>query len=296
MEVPAIQAQRVNVWRLGETPRDQEKTEGLRAKFCTRMARRRLSVAIKCASKGKNRLSAWIWPYFSKIRVSLTFDDTQNANFVSQITPNLYDSKNAREFDESIFLSGHFYGAVGAEPVHPGSVVNPMASAEELPKFSDAPFPDRKLNFLLVDDDTICQFIHGRVLELSRYCNSAQSALNGKQALGILGQAAAGGAPVPDIILLDLQMPLMNGLEFLRAFRNMGEIDRELMAVVLLSSSESPEDRRQATALGASHFMSKPFTNEKLDALISILYPESTLIPAMVAPGLDRCPDTRMRN
>lgn len=148
-----------------------------------------------------------------------------------------------------------------------------MASAEEFPEFSTTPLPDRKLNFLLVDDDTICQFIHRKVLELSGYCHFSQSALNGKEAIDILRKAAAGAAHVPDIILLDLEMPLMSGLEFLKMFRELEGIDQERMAVVLLSSSESPEDREQVTALGVCHCMSKPFTNEKLDALLSMLYP-----------------------
>src|SRR5687768_8451945 len=81
--------------------------------------------------------------------------------------------------------------------------------------------PTRGLNFLLVDDDDICLFIHRRVLELTGYCSSAHSASNGKTALDILRRADAGAMPLPDIILLDLEMPLMNGLAFLDAFRGL---------------------------------------------------------------------------
>lgn len=153
-----------------------------------------------------------------------------------------------------------------------------MVSADSLQKFFAAPVADRKLNFLIVDDDTICQFIHRRVLEFSACCASAVSALNGIEAVNALTRAAAGYAPVPDIILLDLQMPLMNGLEFLKAFRDLEGIDKERIAVVLLSSSESAEDRRQATAMGVWHCLSKPFTHEKLDALITVLNSNSGLV------------------
>ena len=168
-----------------------------------------------------------------------------------------------------------------------------MASTDEFSKFS-ASFPDRKLNFLLVDDDTICQFINSRVLELSGYCNSGQAALNGKEALDVLRKAAAGSLPLPDVILLDLEMPLMNGLEFLKAFHDLEEINQGRMAVVLLSSSESPEDRRQAMAMGVFHCMSKPLTNEKLDDLVNMLYPDRMVVT--IAQHSDPSSNIRMRS
>ena len=70
--------------------------------------------------------------------------------------------------------------------------------------------PARALNFLLVDDDDICLFIHRRVLELTGYCKSIHSASNGKTALEILGRASAGAVALPDIILLDLFAPALD--------------------------------------------------------------------------------------
>lgn len=130
----------------------------------------------------------------------------------------------------------------------------------------------RKLNFLLVDDDDICLFIHRRVLELSDYCNTAHSAGNGKTALEILNIAAAGGAPLPDIILLDLEMPVMNGIAFLEAFRQLDCINKEHVSIVLLTSSVSLKDREYAMSLGVSLFYSKPFNSEALEAMVKSLY------------------------
>jgi CheY-like chemotaxis protein len=126
----------------------------------------------------------------------------------------------------------------------------------------------RKLNFLLVDDDEICLFIHRRVLDLSGYCSSTHSASNGKTALGILDDAAQGSIPVPDVILLDLEMPIMNGIAFLEAFQKLKCPKKDQIAVVLLTSSVSGRDLAYAKTLGVSQCMSKPLTQEALDALV----------------------------
>jgi CheY-like chemotaxis protein len=142
------------------------------------------------------------------------------------------------------------------------------------------PLP-RGLNFLLVDDDDICLFIHRRVLELSGYCRSAHSAGNGRTALEILNHAAMGDAALPDIILLDLEMPVMNGLAFLEAFRSLNLPGKEHIAIVLLTSSVSEKDRQYAMTLGANHYLSKPFTMEALHGVVRTLYNCDPHFPVM---------------
>lgn len=133
----------------------------------------------------------------------------------------------------------------------------------------------RRLNFLLIDDDDICLFIHRRVLELSGYCNSAHSAGNGRTALEILNRAMTGGMPLPDIILLDLDMPLMNGLAFLEAFRKMEYPNKQQIAIVLLTSSVSENEKAFAMSLGVNQCLSKPLTQENLDAVVQSIYRNS---------------------
>ncbi len=147
------------------------------------------------------------------------------------------------------------------------------------------PFPllRRPLNFLLVDDDDICLFIHRRVLELTDYCRSVHSASNGKTALEILQRAAMGAMPLPDIILLDLDMPLMNGLGFLDAFNKIGCVNKGQIAVVLLTSSVSEKDKEYAFTHGASEWIAKPLTKEALNALVSRLYANGVPPPLMQA-------------
>lgn len=145
--------------------------------------------------------------------------------------------------------------------------------ARKDPSPSSCFFPGRKLNFLLVDDDDICLFIHRRVLELCGYCASADSAGNGKSALAALDSAAMGRSPFPDVILLDMEMPIMNGIAFLEQYRTLPYSRDARTAIVLLSSSVSEKDKAYARSLGASHFLSKPLTQEALDTVLGELFP-----------------------
>ena len=140
----------------------------------------------------------------------------------------------------------------------------------------------RSFNFLVVDDDDVCQFIHRRILEVSDYCNSSRSARNGKFALEILNDAAVGFIPVPDIILLDLQMPLMNGIAFLEAFQRLDYANKSRIAIVLLSSSVSEPDIEYAMSLGVSKYMTKPLTLAALNAVVDSLYGHESPTPVMV--------------
>ena len=155
----------------------------------------------------------------------------------------------------------------------------PARFEESVPPF----MPARGLNFLLVDDDDICLFIHRRVLETTGYCNSAHSASNGKTALEILQHAQAGAMPVPDVILLDLDMPLMNGLAFLEAFKDLECANKRRIAIVLLTSSVSESDKSYAMSMGVYQCLSKPLTQENLNSVIQSLYNNGSSPPVMCA-------------
>jgi CheY-like chemotaxis protein len=130
----------------------------------------------------------------------------------------------------------------------------------------------RGLNVLLVDDDEICLFIHQRVLEQSGLCRRTYSAGNGRAALDMLDQALADNLPYPDIIFLDLQMPVLDGIGFLKAFQQLHGNQKETTAVVMLSSSVSEKDRAAVASLGVRHCLAKPFTDEVFKTVLNLLY------------------------
>lgn len=139
----------------------------------------------------------------------------------------------------------------------------------------------KALNILIVDDDEMCVFIHNKVLELSGYCNKTQSACNGQRALDFLKDAALGIHPVPDIIFLDLQMPLMNGLDFLEAYQSLPFGEDNRIAIVLLTSSVSEKDKAYAMSLGVRHYLTKPFTLNAFCSVVRSLYGIPEGVPIM---------------
>lgn len=123
-----------------------------------------------------------------------------------------------------------------------------------------------KKNVLLVDDDSIFQMLGSKALHRVGVKDSdILHALNGKQALELLKDHST---PRPDVILLDLNMPVMNGFEFLAEFNKLSPGERDETRVVIVTSSESDIDIKKARELGAAEYLIKPLKDEKLSAVL----------------------------
>ena len=115
----------------------------------------------------------------------------------------------------------------------------------------------RALRVLLVEDDQDHVFLVRRALaDLRGVTVTVEVADDGEQALERLarGRFAPGGPP--QLVLLDLKMPRMDGLEVLRRIR--ADEGARRLPVVVLTSSENQEDREEALRLGATWFVCKP--------------------------------------
>jgi CheY-like chemotaxis protein len=84
--------------------------------------------------------------------------------------------------------------------------------------------------------------------------------------------ADRGAYPLPDLVLLDLAMPKMNGLEVLKWIRDQSELKKT--AVLIFTASEKPEDVRESTRMGANGYLVKPTKFEDLKNLVRTIYSE----------------------
>lgn len=126
----------------------------------------------------------------------------------------------------------------------------------------------RKKNIMLVDDDKIFNFLSEKTITSLGLANEIHFALNGRQALALLEEYKNGNVQRPDIIFLDLNMPIMNGYEFIEAFALMDLPEKSSITIVVLTSSADPNDLARAKELGIKYYFNKPLTKDEIKKMI----------------------------
>ena len=133
---------------------------------------------------------------------------------------------------------------------------------------------EKQLNILLVEDDDIDVMTVQRAFRKNNISNPLKVAGNGQEALEML----RGGEipPFNRIILLDINMPRMDGIEFLRELR----ADPELRSttVVVLTTSNEDRDRVQAYELNVAGYLLKPVTFVNFVEIMAMLNKYWTLM------------------
>jgi len=115
---------------------------------------------------------------------------------------------------------------------------------------------DKVVNILLVEDDNLDVIDVKRTLDKMHILNNMLVAKNGEDALQILNDKQRSANTNFDIVLIDINMPKMNGLEFLSAVRKKDEW-RDLKCFIITTSDEKV-DRMAAKELGISGYIVKP--------------------------------------
>lgn len=114
----------------------------------------------------------------------------------------------------------------------------------------------RKLTILLIDDDEIERLKFNRVCQKNNFNHTILEAANGEEALNTLKKVD----DFPDLILLDLNMPKMNGIEFLNKLKSNDKI--KFLPIIVMSSSNSFSDVRECYSIGISGYIIKPLHYE----------------------------------
>jgi CheY-like chemotaxis protein len=112
------------------------------------------------------------------------------------------------------------------------------------------------INILLVEDDEVDVMDITRSLEKLKIFHTLSVARNGEEAVDILTYAGSGDKPLPDIVLIDINMPKMNGLELLGTIRNSPSWRH--LKCFMLTTSDHKLDRQSAKELEVSGYIIKP--------------------------------------
>jgi len=132
-----------------------------------------------------------------------------------------------------------------------------------------------KLNcVLLIDDDEATNYFNHIIIKETGCTNHVQVACGAKEALTYLDRSTVfGDCPAPDLIFLDINMPGMNGWEFLAMYKGLNTGQKT--KIVMLSASINPDDEAKAhTYPEIAGFAGKPCTNEMIDKILSSHFPE----------------------
>jgi CheY-like chemotaxis protein len=124
---------------------------------------------------------------------------------------------------------------------------------------------------LLIDDDTTINYLHNRLLEKNSFSNTVAISHNGMEGLDSFMQLDNQlGAEEMAIVFLDLNMPVMNGWEFLDNLSKLKDAIKINYKIYILSSTINPDDKKKAkeNAL-VTGFLTKPLTKEHLELLKS---------------------------
>jgi signal transduction histidine kinase/DNA-binding response OmpR family regulator len=124
---------------------------------------------------------------------------------------------------------------------------------------------------LIAEDNAINAMLAQRMLEKIG-CTSVVAA-DGEQAVALVRQSLEGTAPAFDLVLMDVHMPKLDGLEAARVMRGIereaGGRGRMLPPIVAVTANAFPEDRRRCLEAGLDDYLAKPFDRAELEALIA---------------------------
>ena len=135
-----------------------------------------------------------------------------------------------------------------------------MSKKKPVPKYSTV---------MLIDDNEIDNFINQKMIEGCNFAEQIYIHTSSRSALEILNNfARADSIPeklIPDIVFLDINMPIMDGFQFVEEFRKMPSRIKEQCRIVMLTTSIDPSDKERCDEDNLiEKFISKPLTEKYL--------------------------------
>ncbi len=117
---------------------------------------------------------------------------------------------------------------------------------------------------MLIDDDSSTNFLHQATVELTGITDHVSITRNGIEALSYLNNNTDPNYRKPSIIFLDINMPRMDGFQFLEEYNKLDDSLKAEVVFVMLTSSALEEDEQRAIEMGVHEYITKPLTENHI--------------------------------
>lgn len=118
---------------------------------------------------------------------------------------------------------------------------------------------------LLIDDDFITNFINKKLLDRLNIAEEVKIVVNAPQGLNCLEGNCFKTRKNPQIIFLDINMPGMDGFDFVKTFNEKQFQNKDKVKICVLTTSTNNDDFVKMEELGVKYFLNKPLTKEKIE-------------------------------
>ncbi|MEM6628784.1 MAG: response regulator [Bacteroidota bacterium] len=123
-------------------------------------------------------------------------------------------------------------------------------------------------SIMLIDDDIAANYFHKIIIEDSQICDEVKIFQSALEALEYLNSLKQGNLQIPDLILLDINMPRLDGWQFIEEYGRLDQARKDEIKVVMLTTSSNPRDRERAMGIEEIvDLIHKPLSVEKLQSL-----------------------------
>jgi len=124
-------------------------------------------------------------------------------------------------------------------------------------------------SILLIDDDDATNYLHKFYINEWNITEKVYVAINGKEAIDFLKSNTDFHQEKPSLILLDINMPVMNGFEFLEEYAKLEDSMKASTVVVMLTTSLHPRDVERADSIpDLKAYINKPLTKEEIVGIV----------------------------
>ena len=128
-------------------------------------------------------------------------------------------------------------------------------------------------DILLVDDDEVYLFVASHIFKSLSGTLTVECCTDGEQAINVFKDCIASDFKIPDLVLLDINMPFLDGWGFLEEYKKLKPKLQQKSQIYLVTSSNQEEDRERAKQYEeVEDYVVKPISRDKLKELLLEVY------------------------